>query len=303
MIKENVLEMIGKTSLVHLKRISELYNNNIYIKVEGENPFGSVKDRVSLKMIEDAEKKGKINKNTTIIEATSGNTGIGLAGVCLYKGLKLIIVMPESASVERIKIMKAYKAIVYLTPKEKGMQGSIDKVKELTKDMTDYFIPSQFENESNVLAHYETTAREIDEELDNIYAICAGIGTGGTITGIGKYFKEKNRKTLIIGAEPKESPVINKGEKGLHGIEGIGAGFIPKILDLNVVDKVFMVSTSDAKKSCDELLRKEAFFIGFSSGAAFGAVKQLISSTRCKNENIVILSPDSGIKYLSKMDV
>ena len=303
MIKENVLEMIGKTSLVHLKRISELYNNNIYIKVEGENPFGSVKDRVSLKMIEDAEKKGKINKNTTIIDATSGNTGIGLAGVCLYKGLKLIIVMPESASVERIKIMKAYKAIVYLTPKEKGMQGSIDKVKELTKDMTDYFIPSQFENESNVLAHYETTAREIDEELDNIYAICAGIGTGGTITGIGKYFKEKNRKTLIIGAEPKESPVINKGEKGLHGIEGIGAGFIPKILDLNVVDKVFMVSTSDAKKNCDELLCKEAFFIGFSSGAAFGAVKQLISSTRCKNENIVILSPDSGIKYLSKMDV
>ena len=303
MIKENILEMIGKTDLIHLKRISEIYNNNIYIKFEGDNPFGSIKDRVALKMIEVAEEKKLINKNTTIIEATSGNTGIGLAGVCLYKGLKLIIVMPESASVERIKIMKAYKAIVILTPKEKGMQGSIDKVNELIKQMNNYFIPSQFENENNVLAHYETTAKEIDEDLDNIYAICAGIGTGGTITGIGKYFKEKKKKTLIIGAEPKESPVINKGEKGLHGIEGIGAGFIPKILDLSVIDKVYMVSTNDAKKNCDELLRNEAFFIGFSTGAAFDAAKQLISSSKCKNENIVILSPDSGIKYLSKMDV
>lgn len=303
MIKENILETIGKTDLIHLKRISEIYNNNIYIKFEGANPFGSIKDRVALKMIEEAEKQHLINKGTTIIEATSGNTGIGLAGICLYKGLKLIIVMPESASIERIKIMKAYKAEVILTPKERGMQGSIDKVNELIKEIDNYFIPSQFENENNVLVHYETTAKEIDEDLDNIYAICAGIGTGGTITGIGKYFKEKKKKTLIIGVEPKESSVINKGEKGAHGIEGIGAGFIPKILNLNVVDEVHMVSTGDAKKNCDELLRNEAFFIGFSTGAAFGAAKQLISSTKCKNENIVILSPDSGIKYLSKMDV
>lgn len=303
MIKNNILEMIGSTNLLYLPEISKKYKNNIYVKVEGTNPFGSIKDRVALKMINDGIERGLINDNTVIIEATSGNTGIGLAGVCLYKHLKLIIVMPNNASIERIKIMKAYKAEVILTPKEEGMQGAINKVNELIAKLDNYFIPSQFENESNPLAHYQTTAKEIDEDLFPIYAICAGIGTGGTISGIGKYFKEKNRKTLIIGVEPEESAVINGKKKGSHGIDGIGAGFIPKTLDLSVIDEVLMIPTDEAKKNCDELLCKEAFFIGFSTGAAFEAVKRIITRSNIKNENIVFLSPDFGTKYLSKMDV
>ncbi len=301
MIKNNIIEMIGKTDLLYLERVSKKLNNNIYVKVEGNNPFGSIKDRIALKMIEEGIANKTINENTIVIEATSGNTGIGLAGVCLYKRLKLIIVMPENVSEERIKILKAYKAKIILTDKNKGMQGAIEKVSEIASKIENHFIPNQFENKMNPLTHYETTAKELDEDLKNIYAICCGIGTGGTITGIGKYFKERKQKTLIIGVEPAESAVINGHKKGLHGIEGIGAGFIPQTLNLSFVDKVFPVSTENAKKTCEELITEEAFFSGISSCAAFYGVRELINRTKCKNENIAFLAPDSGIKYLSRI--
>lgn len=301
MIKKNIIEMIGNTDLLYLERISKKLNNNIYVKVEGNNPFGSIKDRIAIKMIEEAIRNKQINQNATIIEATSGNTGIGLAGVCLYKGLKLITVMPENVSAERIKLLKAYHAKVVLTDKNKGMKGALEKVKEIVSTLDDYYIPSQFTNKINPLTHYETTAKEIANDLKNIYAICAGIGSGGTITGIGRFFKETSPQTLIIGVEPAENAVINHQTKGEHGIEGIGTGFIPQTLNLSFVDKVFPVSTENAKKACEELITEEAFFSGISSGAAFYGVRQLISCADCKNENIAFLAPDAGIKYLSKI--
>ena len=237
MIKKNILESIGNTNLIYLERISKAYNNEIYMKDESTNPFGSIKDRASKLMIERAMTDGIINKETVIVEATSGNTGIGLAGVCCYYGLKLIIVMPNNASIERIKIMKAYNAEVILTPAELGMEGSIEKANEIMNKNKNSYMPSQFTNENNYLAHYYTTAKEIDDDLD-VNIIFCGIGTSGTITGIGKYFKEKNKYIEIIGIEPFESAVINGNPKGSHGIEGIGAGFIPDLYNDEYIDKV-----------------------------------------------------------------
>lgn len=303
MIKRNIFDLIGNTDILYLESLSKEYNNNIYVKIEHTNPFGSIKDRVAYKIITDGITSGKINKDTIVIEATSGNTGIGIAGICLKLGLKALIVMPDNASLERIKLIEAYNAKVCLTENYKGMQGAIDKVNELVKDMDNYFICSQFNNKSNTETHYLTTAEEIHKDLPSLFAIVSSIGTGGTISGIGKYYKERGLKTLIVGVEPKESAVINGKTKGTHGIDGIGAGFIPKILNLEVIDEVVEVSTEDAMKSLRELLHKEAFFSGISTAAAFMAVKQLINQINCKNENILFISPDSGIKYLSKMVV
>lgn len=300
MIYNNILEMIGNTPLLYLPNISKKYNNNIYVKVEGVNPFGSIKDRPSLNMIEKLILENKINKDTLVIEATSGNTGIGLSGVCKSKGLKCTIVMPENASVERVKILKAYNANVVLTPKELGMSGAIDYANNLCAQNPNSVIVNQFENENNLYAHIKT-AEEINDDLKSIYAIISTIGTGGTITGIGKFYKEKNIKTKIIGVEPKESNVITGGKKGSHSIDGIGAGFIPKILNLDYIDEVLTVESAKVSENLNELVDEEAFFSGFSTSAAFCAVKQLITNHNIKGENIVFISPDFGTKYLSKL--
>lgn len=302
MIRKSVFELIGNTDLILMQNLSKKYNNEIYVKYEGSNLFGSIKDRVALRIIEEAIKSKRINKDTTIIEATSGNTGIGLAGICLYYGLKLIIVMPENASIERIKLMKVYKANVVLTDAKKGMEGAISKMRELTKCLDNFYIPSQFENQENVNAHYFTTAKEIENDLNDVDIIVAGIGTGGTITGIGKYFKEKKPDIKIIGVEPFESSVINGNKKGSHGIDGIGAGFVPSIIDLDVIDEVLMVKTDDAVMFQDRLVCEELIFLGISSCASFCGAIKYIENNNIKGKKIVIISPDSGIKYLSKVE-
>ncbi len=290
MIKNNILDLIGETPIVHLKKLSEKYHNNIYVKLEGVNPFGSIKDRIAKKIITTAFNEGLIKQGTTIIEATSGNTGIGLAGVCLYYNLPLIIIMPNNVSNERVLLLKAYHATVILTDKKYGMKGCLEKLKEMTSTMDNYFIPSQFENMNNPLAHYEVTGKEISESLNNIDGIVMGIGTGGTISGVGKYFKEHSPETLIIGILPKENNVI----------DGIGPGFIPSTLNLKVIDSIFNISRASSKQGCEELLTSEALFCGFSTGAAFQGVKQLIEEKKLVDKNILFISPDYGIKYLSK---
>lgn len=290
MIKDSVLDLVGETPIVYLKKLSEKYHNNIYVKLEGGNPFGSIKDRIAKKIISSAFKDGLINQSTTIIEATSGNTGIGLAGVCLYYNLPLIIIMPNNVSNERILLLKAYHAKVILTDKKYGMKGCLDKLKEMTSTINNYFIPSQFENMNNPLTHYEITGKEITNCLSEIDGIVMGIGTGGTISGIGKYFKEKSPTTLIIGVLPKENNVI----------DGIGPGFIPSTLNLKVVDNIYNISRESSKQGCEELLTSEALFCGFSTGAAFIGVKKLIEEKNLVNRNILFISPDYGIKYLSK---
>ena len=304
MIKKNVLDCIGQTNLIYLERLSKKYKNNIYMKDESTNPFGSIKDRAALNMINKAMEDGLINKDTIIIEATSGNTGIGLCGVCAYYKLKCIIVMPENASVERIKIMKAYKAEVKLTKVELGMQGSIELANKIKSENPNSFMAEQFVNENNYMAHFYSTAREIESDLkeDNkdVDYIFAGIGTSGTITGIGKYFKENNLNTKIIGIEPFESAVINGHERGAHGIDGIGAGFIPKIYKEEYIDDVVMVKTSDALQAIDELMDEEGLFVGTSTGGCFKGLVNYINENNITNKTIVFISPDSGIKYLSK---
>ena len=302
MIKKNILESIGNTNLIYLERISKAYNNEIYMKDESTNPFGSIKDRASKLMIERAMTDGIIDKETVIVEATSGNTGIGLAGVCCYYGLKLIIVMPNNASIERIKIMKAYNAEVILTPAELGMVGSIEKANEIMNKNKNSYMPSQFTNENNYLAHYYTTAKEIDDDLD-VNIIFCGIGTSGTITGIGKYFKEKNKYIKIIGIEPFESAVINGNPKGSHGIEGIGAGFIPDLYNDEYIDKVICVKTEEAFEGVEMLMNKEALFVGTSTGGIFKGLLKYIEKEKITNKKIVFISPDSGIKYLSKRNL
>lgn len=302
MIKKNILESIGNTNLIYLERISKAYNNEIYMKDESTNPFGSIKDRASKLMIERAMTDGIIDKETVIVEATSGNTGIGLAGVCCYYGLKLIIVMPNNASIERIKIMKAYNAEVILTPAELGMEGSIEKANEIMNKNKNSYMPSQFTNENNYLAHYYTTAKEIDDDLD-VNIIFCGIGTSGTITGIGKYFKEKNKYIKIIGIEPFESAVINGNPKGSHGIEGIGAGFIPDLYNDEYIDKVICVKTEEAFEGVEMLMNKEALFVGTSTGGIFKGLLKYIEKEKITNKKIVFISPDSGIKYLSKRNL
>lgn len=302
MIKKNILESIGNTNLIYLERISKAYNNEIYMKDESTNPFGSIKDRASKLMIERAMTDGIIDKETVIVEATSGNTGIGLAGVCCYYGLKLIIVMPNNASIERIKIMKAYNTEVILTPAELGMEGSIEKANEIMNKNKNSYMPSQFTNENNYLAHYYTTAKEIDDDLD-VNIIFCGIGTSGTITGIGKYFKEKNKYIKIIGIEPFESAVINGNPKGSHGIEGIGAGFIPDLYNDEYIDKVICVKTEEAFEGVEMLMNKEALFVGTSTGGIFKGLLKYIEKEKITNKKIVFISPDSGIKYLSKRNL
>ena len=295
-------ELIGKTPLLELSHIEDEYKleANIIAKVEYFNPAGSVKDRIAKKMIDEAIKEGKINKDTVLIEPTSGNTGIGLASVAAAKGLKLIVTMPETMSVERRNIMKAYGAEIVLTEGVKGMKGAIEKANELAKEYSNSFIPGQFDNPNNPKVHFETTGPEIYEDTDGkVDIFVAGVGTGGTITGVGAYLKSKNKDIKVVAVEPESSPVLSEGKSGPHKIQGIGAGFVPKVLDTSIYDEIIRVSNEDAFASGKLIGKKEGILVGISSGAAVFAAIELAKKEENKGKNIVVLLPDTGDRYLS----
>lgn len=295
-------ELIGKTPLLELSHIEEEYKleANIIAKVEYFNPAGSVKDRIAKKMIDEAIKEGKINKDTVLIEPTSGNTGIGLASVAAAKGLKLIVTMPETMSVERRNIIKAYGAEIVLTEGVKGMKGAIEKANELAKEYSNSFIPGQFDNPNNPKVHFETTGPEIYEDTDGkVDIFVAGVGTGGTITGVGAYLKSKNKDIKVVAVEPESSPVLSEGKSGPHKIQGIGAGFVPKVLDTSIYDEIIRVSNEDAFATGKLIGKKEGILVGISSGAAVFAAIELAKKEENKGKNIVVLLPDTGDRYLS----
>jgi len=292
----NILEVIGNTPLIKLDKISKELNCNIYAKCEFLNPGGSIKDRIALSMVEDAINSGKLKSNH-IVEPTSGNTGIGLALVCAIKGIKLTIVMPESMSQERRDAIKHYGAELILTKAELGMSGSIERAKEIEQKEGAIML-NQFENSANPKAHYNTTAPEIANELSQVDIFIAGVGTGGTISGVGKYLKEKSN-TLVVAIEPSESAVISGKEKGAHLIEGIGAGFIPKNLDLDIVDKTIETSSEEAIDMAKRLAKDEALFVGISSGANIAGIYNLAKEIDISGKNIVTVLPDSACRYQS----
>ena len=301
-VKSNVTELIGKTPLFELKNIEKEYDlkASIFAKLEYFNATGSVKDRIAAEMIEDAEARGVLKKGSVIIEPTSGNTGIGLASVGTSKGYRVIIVMPETFSLERRKLIRAYGAEIVLSEGSKGMKGAIAKANELAKEIPDSFIPSQFENPANWKAHYKTTGPEIYEDTDGkVDIFVAGVGTGGTITGTGKYLKEKNKEIKIVAVEPASSPVLSGGQPGPHKIQGIGAGFVPDVLDTNIYDEIITVANEDAIATGRLFGRKEGLLVGISAGAALYAAIKLASLEENANKNIVVLLPDSGDRYLS----
>ena len=297
-IYNSVTDLIGGTPLLKLNSFSE--NAEIIAKLECFNPAGSVKDRAALYMIEKAEESGKLKSGAVIIEPTSGNTGIGLASVAIPKGYKLILTMPETMSVERRNLLKAYGAEIVLTEGAKGMQGAIDKAGELSKEYENSFIPGQFTNPDNVTAHFETTGPEIWNDTEGqIDIFVAGIGTGGTITGIGKYLKSKNPDIKIIGVEPFDSPVLSGGKSGSHGLQGIGAGFVPEILQTDILDEIFTVKTDKAYEAGRCIAKGEGILVGISSGAALFAALEIGKRPENKGKKIVVLFPDTGDRYLS----
>lgn len=294
-------ELIGNTPLLELSHTEKILGLNAHIlaKVEYFNATGSVKDRIAKAMIEDAEKSGKLTRGATIIEPTSGNTGIGIASVGTAKGYKVIIVMPETMSEERRTLIKAYGAEIVLTEGAKGMKGAIEKADELAKE-TGGLVLGQFVNPANPMAHYTTTAPEIWRDTDgNVDVFVAGVGTGGTISGVGKFLKEKNPNVRIVAVEPASSPVLSKGVSGAHKIQGIGAGFVPATLDTTVYDEVMAVSNEDAFATAKRIGRTEGILVGISAGAAVYAAITLAKRPEYSNKNIVVLLPDSGDRYLS----
>ncbi len=301
-IYSSVSELIGRTPLIRLNKIEKANNAhaNIIAKLESFNPAGSAKDRIAREMIDDAENKGIIKNGATIIEPTSGNTGIGLAAIAAERGYKAIFTMPDTMSIERINLLKAYGAKIVLTEGAKGMNGAIEKANELAREIDGGFIPSQFENMSNPEAHYKTTGPEIWEDIDGkVDIFVAGVGTGGTISGVGKYLKEKNADIKIVAVEPDTSPVLSKGVSGAHGIQGIGAGFIPDTLDTSVYDEIIPVSIENAYKYGKEMAHTEGILVGISSGATLYAAVELARKEENKGKNIVVLLTDGGEKYLS----
>jgi len=300
-IYNNIIETIGRTPLVKLNRIAKEIEPNIYAKIEAFNPGGSVKDRICMSMIETAEKANIINKETTIVEPTSGNTGIGLALVCAVKGYKLILTMPESMTVERRKILKAYGAELVLTPASGGMKGAIQRAEELSQDSDKVFIPQQFKNLANPEIHRKTTAVEIMDDLkNNVDGLVSGIGTGGTITGVGEVLKKNiGENVKIYAVEPVKSPVLSGGQPGPHKIQGIGAGFVPEVLNAKIYDKIVQVKYEDAAESTRELAKLEGIFVGISAGAATWAKLNVAYKDFKSEQNIVVILPDTGERYLT----
>ncbi|MBQ7109391.1 MAG: cysteine synthase A [Clostridia bacterium] len=301
-IYKNVTDLIGKTPIIELKKVENNVSAKaaILAKLECFNPAGSAKDRVAASMIEDAEKRGILKKGSVIIEPTSGNTGIGLAAVAAAKGYRVILTMPDSMSIERQNLLKAYGAQIVLTEGAKGMKGAIEEAEALKRKIDGSIIPGQFVNEMNPIAHYRTTGPEIWEDTDGkIDIFVAGIGTGGTISGVGKFLKEKNPDIKIVGIEPEDSPLISKGIAGPHGIQGIGANFVPDILDTEVIDEIITVTSEDAYKYGRMLAREEGILVGISSGAAVYGAAELAKRIENKGKVIVALLPDTGERYLS----
>ena len=301
-IYKSAAELIGKTPLMELSNIEKKNDlkANILAKLEYFNPAGSVKDRIAFQMIEDAEKDGTLKPGATIIEPTSGNTGIGLASIATAKGYKAIIVMPETMSVERRNIIKAYGAEIVLTDGTKGMKGAIAKADELSKEIPGSFVAGQFVNPSNPKAHRLTTGPEIWEDTDGkVDVFVAGIGTGGTITGVGEYLKEKNPDVKVIAVEPATSPVLSKGVSGAHKIQGIGAGFIPGVMDLSIVDEIIRIQNDDAFDTSRKIAKTDGVLVGISAGAALYAATELAKRPEYEGKTIVVLFPDTGERYLS----
>lgn len=301
-VKNSFLDLVGNTPLLRVNNLikKDELKADVLAKLEYFNPAGSVKDRIAKEMILDALEKGLINENTTLIEPTSGNTGIGLSAVATALNLKIIITMPETMSVERRNLMKAYGAELVLTPGSEGMKGAIAKAKELASQIENSFIPGQFENPANPTAHYKTTGPEIYEQTEGkVDIFVAGVGTGGTISGIGKYLKEKNPEVKVVAVEPASSPVLSTGKGGAHKIQGIGAGFVPETLDTKIYDEIITVENEDAFATGKEMAKTEGILVGISSGAALYAAKELAKREENAGKTIVVLLPDGGDRYLS----
>ncbi len=301
-VYSSIAELVGKTPLLELRAVEREFSLSakLYAKLEGQNPAGSAKDRVAREMLAQAEREGKLSAGATVIEPTSGNTGIGLCALCAAKGYKAVIVMPDSMSQERIKLMRAYGAEVVLTDGKQGMSGAIARAEELHAQTPNSFLAGQFVNPANPQAHYQTTAPEIWADTDGkVDIFVAGVGTGGTLTGVGRYLKEQNPAVQVVAVEPKSSPVLSGGQAGAHGLQGIGAGFIPAILDTQIYDEVLPVGEAEAVQICRFLARKEGLLAGISSGAAIWAAIELAKREENAEKQIVVLLPDSGERYLS----
>lgn len=298
-VADNILELIGQTPIVKLNRIVGKSDADIYLKLEYFNPGGSVKDRIAWSMITEAEKRGELKPGDTILEPTSGNTGIGLAMVAAAKGYRTILVMPDTMSIERRNLLKAYGAELVLTPGAEGMKGAIAKAGELKKENPDYFVPQQFSNPDNVKVHYETTAQEIVEQLgEKLDAFVSGVGTGGTITGVGRVLKEKYPETQVIAVEPSASPVLSGGKPSPHKIQGIGAGFVPEILDTEIYDEVIKIENEEAFEWARKLAKEEGILGGISSGAAVAAAIK-VARRLGEGKNVLAVIPSNGERYLT----
>lgn len=297
-VVDSITDLIGQTPLVRLQRVVKPGMANVYVKVEAFNPGGSIKDRIALGMVRDAEERGVLHPGGTIVEPTSGNTGIGLAMIAAARGYRLIVVLPDTMSVERRMLMAAYGAEFVLTPGAEGMKGAIEEAKRLVSENLDYFMPQQFENPANPEAHRRSTVLELLDQLSSIDAFVAGIGTGGTITGVGEILKARLPEVKIIGVEPASSPVISGGKPGQHKIQGIGAGFVPAVLNQTIMDQLIQVSNEDAIDITRRLAREEGLLVGISSGAAVSAALQ-VAETLGEGKNVVVIAPDTGERYLS----
>lgn len=299
-IYESLTDLIGNTPLLRLHRTAKGLNADIVVKIESFNPGGSVKDRISFNMIKTAEEKGLINKNTVIIEPTSGNTGIGLALVSAVKGYKLILTMPDTMSVERRSLLKAYGADLVLTPGSEGMKGAVNKARELAAEIPNSFIPQQFENSANPDIHRRTTAEEIWADTDGrIDILVGGVGTGGTITGVGEVIKSRKPGFKVVAVEPEDSPVLSGGQPGPHKIQGIGAGFVPEVLNRDIIDEIYRVTNEQALETARRLAKEEGLLVGISSGAAVYAALEIAKRPENKDKMIVAILPDTGERYLS----